>query len=165
MKLSVILLLVSILFLTSGYSTTSDIRIDEIEQKFKKLLPNETVFTKVPRGLIISFDENLLFDGCNPNVNESSLKILDDIATVLKELPNYCVIENHITHNCGKNIKNWELSMIRSANITDYLLKHNKISPEQLFDIGFGEYMPFKEIEYIGNNRVDFVIINYEAKR
>ena len=169
MKASEILILVTILLITSGYSATPDISAEQIEKSFRKLLPKEATYTKVPRGLIISIDENILFNECSPYIKESSLKILDNIATILKSLTNYCVIENHIEQSCKNEIENWELSMIRSANIADYLLKYNQIPHEQLFDIGYGEYMPFNEnlnnetIEL--GNRVDFVILNYEAKR
>ena len=58
---------------------------------------------------------------------------------------------------------------MRSSNIAEYLVKCHKISPENIFDIGFGESMPFNESvnpEALSmNNRVDFVMIEYETKR
>ena len=85
-------------------------------------------------------------------------------------MPNFCVIEDHLQKNiCNNGLENWELSMMRSANIVDYLLKCGKVPQEQLFDIGYGEFMPFKDnvnpdINGL-NNRLDFIIIDYSAKR
>ena len=168
MKQSIIVLLLILLF-TSAFSSESNYSAKNIENKFRQLLPKEIVYTEVPRGLIISVEENILFEDCQTEIKPSSLVMLNNIAKVLKELPNYCVIENHIEQTCGNELENWELSMIRSANIVDYLIKNNKLPHEQLFDVGYGEYMPFDEninTDKKGfNNRVDFVIINYEAKR
>ena len=59
--------------------------------------------------------------------------------------------------------------MIRAANIAEYLVKYKDIPTEKIFDIGFGETMPFNDNvapDKKGfNNRIDFVIIDYEAKR
>lgn len=142
--------------------------VDSLETMFKKELPKEVIYTKVPRGLVISMDETLFFDDCDDKIKTSSLYILDKIALVLKKLPNYCVIEDHVQKDlCG--IEDWELSMMRSANLAEYLVRYKNIPSDKIFDIGFGETMPFKDnvSPYVNgfDNRVDFVIIDYEAKR
>ena len=58
--------------------------------------------------------------------------------------------------------------MVRASNIAKYLFYKN-IPTEKIFDIGFGEKMPFHknvapELKKL-DDRIDFVIINYEAKR
>lgn len=169
MRISSVVLLLLLLVLTTGFSDKSDITSNAIKKRFQKKLPKEAVYTEVPRGLIISLDENVLFTDCNAKIKKNSLFILDDIAILLKELPNYCVIENHTENICDDNIANWELAMMRSANISEYFTKFQNVSTEQLFDIGYGEYMPFDE--YLNpdaknlKNRIDFVIINYDTKR
>ena len=164
-----VVLFVLIIIFCSGFSVSSDIDIVVIQKKLAETLPRGVVYTKVPRGLIVSMDENILFNSCNSKIKEEALYILDDIAEVLKGLSNFCVIENHIQKTCIDGLENWELSMMRSANITEYLIKFKNVSQEQLFDIGYGQFMPFREnvnpqIDGL-NNRIDFVIINYEAKR
>ena len=170
-----IFLFVLILILCTGagriFST------EDIEQIFKKSLPiSQIVYTKVPRGLIISFDEKLFFNDCETSVKESSLYILDTIAEIVKSIPNDFVIEDHVQDNwCG--MQAWELSMVRAANSAEYLVKCRNIPNEKIFDIGFGEFMPFYDnVNNICkkgvtgcaanlNNRIDFVIIEYDAKR
>ena len=144
--------------------------LNDIQKSFTNNLPKGVVYTQVPRGLIISVDEKIFFEDCDDKINSESLHILDKIAWLLKKLPNYCVIEDHLQKEvCNDGLENWELSMMRASNIVEYLVKHQKVPQEQLFDIGYGEYMPFKdnvnpEINGL-NNRVDFVIIDYTAKR
>lgn len=143
--------------------------IDELETMFKSGLPNGIIYTKVPRGLIISIDESLFFNDCETDLKESSLYILDDFAEMFKDLPNYCVIEDHVQKEVCTGLKNWELSMMRASNIAEYLVKCKNIPSEKIFDIGFGETMPFKDNvdpdKKELNNRIDIVIIDYEAKR
>ncbi len=155
--------------ITTGFSSESNITSDTIKKRFQKTLPKETVYTEVPRGLIVSLDENVLFNDCKAQIKKNSLFILDNIAIILKELPNYCVIENHTANVCEDDITNWELAMMRSANISEYFTKYRNVSTEQLFDIGYGEHMPFEKILNPNTknlkNRIDFVIINYDTKR
>ena len=162
---TVILFLITIF--CSGFSNTLSVEV--LEKMFKKSLPSGIIYTKVPRGLIISIDESLFFDDCETDLKESSLYILDDFAQMFKDLPNYCVIEDHVQKNICSDLENWELSMMRAANIAEYLVKCKNIPTEKIFDIGFGETMPFKDNvdpDKRGlNNRIDIVIIDYEAKR
>lgn len=151
-------------------SPVFSLNTENLETLFKKNLPDGIIYTKVPRGLIISIDENIFFNDCDSKIKESSLNILDTFASLLKTISNNCVIENHSQEvSCRENLEAWELSSVRSANIAEYLVKCNNVPPEKIFDIGFGETMPFKEnVNPSGkslNNRVDFVLIEYEAKR
>ena len=160
--------LLIVLIFCSGFSNSDD--VENIEKIFKNKMPNGIIYTKVPRGLIISVDESLFFNDCETDLKEGSLYILDNFADTFKKLPNYCVIEDHVQKDVCTDLENWELSMIRSANITDYLVKCKEVPIEKIFDIGFGDTMPFKdnvdpENKNGLNNRIDFVIIDYEAKR
>ena len=166
-----ILFLILISLISSGfYSGSVDYtQTQKIETLFKNTLPDDVIYTRVPRGLIISVKENVLFDECEPRLNLCACKFLDLFAELLKTIPNDCVIENHTNcDNIENNLSNWELSSIRSSEISEYFLKHG-IDRDRVFDIGFGEKMPFYKNVSADNieldNRIDFVIINYEAKR
>lgn len=157
----------------------------KLEGLFKTYLPERCniIYTKVPRGLIISLDENCFFNKGEARIKESSLEILNIVAELLNKLPNYCVIESHTEENdfsASDYNYNWEISLARSANIVEYLIKCQKVSKDKLFALGFGESMPFadnvspteispdrkngsKTVDM--NNRIDFVILEYEARR
>ncbi len=144
-----------------------------LETIFKSSIPlkNGIVYTKVPRGLIISIDEKFFFNDDDARIKESSLHVLDILIYILHELPNYCVVEVHTENNNSGSthyVENWELSLARSSNIADYMLTYGKLPADRLFALGFGEYMPFKDNVASSkgmDSRVDFVILEYEAKR
>lgn len=147
--------------------------VEKLETLFQAVLPKNkgVIYTKVPRGLIISIDERYFFNEGEARIKESSLCILDRIIYQLQTLPNLCVVEGHTGNNNFENSgysADWELSISRSANIVDYMMKYGKLPKERLFALGYGEFMPFRDnvapIE--GNDfRIDFVILEYEAKR
>ncbi len=146
---------------------------DKIELLFKAAIPlNEgIIYTKVPRGLIISINEQYFFERGSIKIKQSSLYILDAIISVFKNIDNLCVIEDHSdADGVGESNynSNWELTIARSTNIVQYFIRYGGISPEKVFGYGFGEFMPFKDnVSETGNmdNRIDFVFIDYEARR
>lgn len=147
--------------------------VDRLEMIFKTYLPpqKDIMFTKVPRGLIISVNESFFFNEGEARIKENSLYILDTIAAVLEKLTNYCIIEDHTEDNDLTNSyynENWELSIARAGNIVQYMMTYGKIPADKLFALGYGEYMPFRDNVAPKNgmdSRIDFVILEYDAKR
>ena len=144
-----------------------------IEELFKNTVkPNGAMyFTYVPRGLIVSIDENVFFNKAQEKLKRDGLCVLDSIGAVLAQTDKSCVIEGHTESADPESSSfkaNWELSLARAHSITMYLMRYLKISPERLYCIGYGEFMPYvdsvsKDAEM--NNRIDFVIIDYRAER
>ena len=170
MKNLYLVILILILIFCSGFDVTISYQpeVDKLENLFKAVLPLRCgiMYTKVPRGLIVSIDENCFFNKGEVRIKESSLDILDAISCLLVKLPNYCVIVNHTEeHDFNEN---WELSVSRASNLAEYMIKYRKLPVEKVFSLGFGETMPFKDNVAPKNglnNRIDFVIIEYEARR
>lgn len=170
MKKLYLIILILISILCSGFNLTISYQpeVDKLEALFKSVVPLRCgiMYTKVPRGLIISIDEKCFFNKGEVRIKESSLDILDAISYLLAKLPNYCVIENHTEED--DFTKNWELSISRASNLAEYMIKYRKLPIEKVFSLGFGETMPFRDNVAPKNglnNRIDFVIIEYEAKR
>ena len=170
MKNLYLVILILILIFCSGFDVTISYQpeVDKLENLFKAVLPLRCgiMYTKVPRGLIVSIDENCFFNKGEVRIKESSLDILDAISCLLVKLPNYCVIENHTEEH--EFNENWELSVSRASNLAEYMIKYRKLPVEKVFSLGFGETMPFKDNVAPKNglnNRIDFVIIEYEARR
>lgn len=162
--------MILILIFCSGFDVKISYQpdVERIESLFKSAMPKRCgiTYTRVPRGLVISIDEKCFFNKGEVMIKESSLDILDMISEVLFELPNFCVIENH-TEEKEFN-ENWELSIARASNLAEYLVKYKKLPVERVFALGFGEIMPFRDNVAPKNgmdNRIDFVIIEYETKR
>ena len=154
--------------------TVNKPQADRMEALFKATLPLEegtVIYTKVPRGLIVSVDEQLFFDRGSIKIRQSSLPVLNAIISVFQTLDTYCIIEDHSDKDgvADSNYQsNWELTIARSSNIVQYFIRYGNISPDKVFGFGFGEFMPFKDnVSPAGDkdNRIDFVFIDYEAKR
>lgn len=177
MKLFYIILLVIVLIFCTGFSEpVADISVsyqpntDRLETLFKASLPIKSgiMYTKVPRGLIVSINEKYFFNEGETKIKESSLCLLDIIAELLVKLSNYCVVEDH-TEEFLNGEDNWELSLLRASNIVDYLITYEKIPASQLFSLGYGQSMPFRDNVSSKKNgldsRIDFVILQYDVKR
>lgn len=115
-------------------------------------------YQTVPRGLIISFQENYFFDE-NFIVKKD---ILGRIANLIKRINLPCSIEvNTKTDNSENSL---ETSILRSQLIARDLIKIYGIKPEQIRAIGFGDMVPYKnsgQWDFDMDNRVDIVIFYY----
>jgi flagellar motor protein MotB len=111
-------------------------------------------YTHAPRGTIMSVPEWYLFRDGEKKIRQSALETLDNIAQKLSAEQHKCVIECHAG--------DWELSMARAASIYNYL--SGKAGGGKLFTVAFGELMPERELA-LPDNRVDFVILDYQAKK
>ena len=148
-------------------SLQANANLTRIETLMKHFVSEDKIFTYVPRGLVVSFDEKLFFKTNHDKISPEGVCILEKISNVIKSTDNLCIIEGH-TKNLDKNnsiySQNWELSTVRANNIAEYLIRCSKVKPEHVFSIGFGEYMPFHDnVSYKGNldNRIDFVFLEY----
>lgn len=148
--------------------------LDKLEELFKEKIDIKKgiIYTKVPRGLVISINEDYFFNNGDARIKESSLSTLTIIARLLKSIPNQCVVENNTEGDDLTNTKftyEYELSIARSANIVNYMLKCENLPWVKAFAIGYGEVMPFKDnvspTYPAMDKRVDFVIIEYSTTR
>lgn len=154
-------------------STTFDSQINNIQQAFLNVLParNTIVYTKVPRGLILSIAEQEFFAPLDYNIKPEGKRLLNSIISVLQEYKNDCVIESHTDENIPSSSEyqeDWELSVARANAVANYLVKNGNLPQGRVFPLGFGEMMPFKENvspKGFSDKRVDFVIFDYEIKR
>ena len=141
--------------------------LNKVENLMRKFVDTDMIFTYVPRGLVVSFDEDLFFNINQDKISLSGVCVLEKISKVLKNIDNLCVIEGHTNNLNPQNSiysENWELSLARANNIAIYLMRCDNINPEKLFSIGFGAYMPFHDnVSYTGDldNRIDFVFLEY----
>lgn len=144
------------------YGPTAD-----IERLFRQNINIEppVKYTIVPRGLIVSIDSPVFFEDGKDEILETSKPVLAEIAEILKSLNNDCIVEGNTEIDTFENSKyksNWELSMARADKIADYLIKFENVNPNRIKSIGFGELKPMPAYTKIVNDRIDFIIINYE---
>ena len=162
----------------SNPEVSQSLTLGRMENVFKEKLPKDNiiVYTKVPRGLIISFEDKTFFNCGEARIKESSLNTLNILVDLLNKFPNYCIVEAHTNEKlpeCSEYKKTWEISIARASNIAEYMVMCQNLSLDRIFPFGFGNMMPFaknvthinKQIDEKMNNRIDFVIIEYDTKR
>jgi chemotaxis protein MotB len=93
----------------------------------------------------ITLETPVLFNIGSAELNPKMLKILDDIARIIKLLPNRIIIEGH-TDNLpvtgGKYSSNWELSIARALSVLEYFTVVKGLPAEKFTIAGYGEYKP-----------------------
>lgn len=118
------------------------------------------------RGLVISFKDTLLFNSGSDELTAQARIIIRQVGDALVKLPNYIRVEGH-TDNLPIHTpnfpSNWELSVLRAANVVHVLHEDAGIPAAKLSIIGYGEYRPLLPNEDAGsraiNRRVDIVIL------
>lgn len=139
----------------------------EIEKLFRENLSSfdNIVYTIIPMGVVVSINGYMFYDEGKDKLKENAFGILDIMARLIKNLDKPCLIESNTTATSFENsdyMSNWELSIVRANDIVSYLIS-KEIPPKKIRANGFGEMIPF----YNENNnpmqeRIDFVIFNYE---
>ncbi|MCX8081500.1 MAG: OmpA family protein [Bacteroidia bacterium] len=112
--------------------------------------------------------EKILFDFNKYEIQEQSKDVLNKIAFVLKENPNFKLIISAHTDCIGNAKDNLELSRKRAEAVKNYLV-HKGVAATRLQTKGYGEEKPLNhctdgtncsEMEHAVNRRVEFTILN-----
>jgi chemotaxis protein MotB len=97
------------------------------------------------RGVVLAFNENILFEAGKVSIKKEIFPILDEIADAIYECPNDILIMGH-TDNIPVKSKiyksNWELSAYRGLSVLDYFLKEKGLSPSRFYVGGYGAFRP-----------------------
>lgn len=133
-------------------------------------LQSDILITQENAGLVLRFQDNVLFDPGKAELKPRSKEILEDISVFLQNpdfLKKSIRIEGH-TDTVKVNPSsiyptNWELSTGRAANVVRYLIEDLDLAPERFSIAGYGEYRPIAPNDTAENKsknrRVDIVIL------
>ncbi|HWP95361.1 MAG TPA: flagellar motor protein MotB [Syntrophomonadaceae bacterium] len=131
----------------------------------KKLSDNIIIYEQ-ERGLVISFKDTLLFASGSDELTPRAREIISGVGGALRQLPNYIRVEGHtddLPISSGKFASNWELSVMRAANVVHVLGEGAGIPPDRLSIVGYGQYRPLvpndDNLSRAMNRRVDIVIL------
>ncbi|MCD6256576.1 flagellar motor protein MotB [Candidatus Aerophobetes bacterium] len=95
-------------------------------------------------GIRVSLASPILFELGKAELKQEIFPLLDEIAIILKKLPNEIVVEGH-TDNLPIHTKrfpsNWELSAARAINVAKYLIKKG-VSPSRVGVVGYADSRP-----------------------
>lgn len=145
-------------------------RLEEIQEKLNEFLStnslNENISISLEeRGVIIRFQDSVLFPKSTADLYPESLKILSGLSTIFKELDKHIRIEGHtddLSINTERFPSNWELSTTRATNVLRFLISEG-VSEEKLSAVGYGEFRPVvvndSEENRKKNRRVDIVLL------
>jgi chemotaxis protein MotB len=119
-----------------------------------------------PRGLVISLPQTILFASGDDMVSAEARTTVEQIALVLREIPNKVTLVGHadavpIHNRRFKN--NWELAAARSLRLLELLGRECGIEESRLSVASFSSFDPkgTNETEYgrASNRRVEIVIL------
>ena len=118
-----------------------------------------------PDGIVIRLDDALLFSSGRAYLDDHALKLINQIAGIIKPLPNQVRIEGNTDDQApggGLYASNWELSSARALAVLEALVNVG-IGPDRLAATGFAQYNPVvpntDEASRAKNRRVDIVIL------
>lgn len=158
-------------FISSAFKKTFTGDYKKLHTAFAGLEKDNKIYMSIEkRGVVVSLSEQIIFEAGKADILDNAKAVIDDIAMVLKQMPNHIKIEGHtdnIPINTPQFPSNWELSAARALNILKYMLDVHGFNPGKLSATGYGEFRPFAPNDTLDgrakNRRVDIVILNSEG--
>jgi len=127
------------------------------------------------QGLTVRFNNMLFFECGKAEIKKEAYPLLDQLASLVEELPNEIKIEGHTDKTPISNRQfssNWELSVSRAVSVVHYIIFHAKNKaqfPEykikrlerRLSASGYGEFHPLdrENPKSSINRRIDIVVL------
>jgi chemotaxis protein MotB len=124
-------------FFTSGDSSDEEQVLIGLESLMQ--------FSEDERGVVISFQANVLFNPGEAEIRTTSYPTLDIVANILAATPNNILVMGHTDNIPVRNKRyssNWELSMYRASNVQKYFVEHRGITPKRFGVGGYGDTRP-----------------------
>lgn len=151
------------------------IKLQEVLEEYLETydLDSDVLVTQENAGLVLRFQDNVLFDPGKAQLKTRSKEILKDISGFL-QTPEFIEksirIEGHTdtvpVNPTSLYPTNWELSAGRASNVVRYLIEDLSLNPERFSISGYGEYHPVAPNDTAENRsknrRVDIVILRSE---
>lgn len=152
-------------------SALSSNNYQKIQSALKKLESDKRLALVVDEQRItIRLTESSLFEGGTDKLLPEALPVLDEIAIVLKELPNSLRVEGHtdnIPVRTAQFPSNWDLSSARAIRILKYFFEQHGFDPSKLSAAGYGEFRPVETNDTPSgrskNRRVDIMVMQGEV--
>ncbi|MBM7646993.1 chemotaxis protein MotB [Scopulibacillus daqui] len=143
----------------------------KLDQFIKKNGLNSDITLKnLPKGVRITFKDNILFDLGSASLKEQAKPVLHKVGQILKNVPNDISIEGHTDNTpIGSRSRfrsNWELSGARAQSVIEYLVQHDGLEKSRMQFVGYGEYKPIVKNDTpehkAMNRRVNIVVLRHD---
>ncbi len=142
-------------------------KMDKQAEEMKRNVPGAKV-ERVGEGIIVEFNDKILFGFDKSNLSSATQNNLDELVTILKKYPDTDIeIQGH-TDNKGSQSYNQDLSERRASSVAAYLRSHD-IPSNRMSTKGFGETAPKYSNEtengQAQNRRVEFLVTANEKMK
>lgn len=108
-------------------------------------LEKEVNLSFIKKNLVMRLTDTILFDPGVAKILPEALPLLEKVGSIISKTPYAVRIEGH-TDNLSIHTamfpSNWELSTARAVNVLRHFMEKEKISPQRISAVGFGEYQP-----------------------
>ena len=148
----------------------ADAQLEAIQRQVERVLgplimSDQVTVTREGLWLEVNIRSDVLFASGSAALSTSAREAIDQLATVLRELPNELRIEGHTDDQPIASAlfpSNWELSGARAASVIR-LLEDRGVDPRRMGALGFGEKRPVADNATVAgraaNRRVVLVIL------
>ena len=116
--------------------------------------------TSEANGVRISIKAENLFAKRSHRFKPSAVKVMDKIASAIKNTSQQILVEGHVGAGAKSVAGQWQLSAMRAATVTGYLVKVHKMKQRRFIALGYGSSRPVvkSQNDQFSNSRVDFYI-------
>lgn len=145
--------------------------MDNIRHELEQQIQQSGLAAKISasseeRGIVISFQDSVLFQLGSAELTPQARQILARVAPIIAKTPNYIRVEGHTDNlpiHTAQYPSNWELSTARATAVVEDLINNAHFPPQRLSAVGYGEYRPVApndtDAHRQENRRVDIVIL------
>jgi chemotaxis protein MotB len=108
-------------------------------------LEEDVKFSLTERGLVVTLVDAVLFDLGTAEISPKAFPLLNKIGSIISKSSYLVRIEGHTDNlpiHTERFPSNWELSATRAVNVLRYFIEKEKIPPERLSAVGYGEFQP-----------------------
>lgn len=142
-------------------------KMDKQAEQIKKDVPGAKV-ERVGEGIVVEFNEKILFGFDRSDLNTSAEGNLDKLVNVLKNNPNTNIEVQGHTDNKGTDSYNMSLSERRANAVASYL-RNRGVASSRITTRGYGETAPVAtndtDAGRAQNRRVNFLITANEKMK
>lgn len=151
--------------------------LKKIQEKIETYIKDKDLSDKfstdlTDEGLLLTINDNVLFNSGSSEVSVSDEEIAKEISDLLvMDPPREVIISGHTDNvpiSTSSYNSNWELSVMRSVNFMKIVLENDKLDPRWFSAKGYGEYKPIASNDTAEgrekNRRVEVLILPREAE-
>jgi chemotaxis protein MotB len=143
---------------------------EEVARAMEELVREELIVVRRQHSWIeVEIRTDILFPSGSATLSESAIRVIQQLADVLRPFPNPIRVEGHTDNRPIRTVlfrSNWELSAARAGSVV-HVLSSRGVAPTRLAVIGFGEFRPAQPNttpeSRNANRRVVLVILSPDA--